>query len=76
MLRRGRLNLRGALNAHDPGAILVECERGEDHAMAEYRKAIDLPLPTDVVHAIGAQSLEIKAAHDKVKYLRDIALAA
>jgi len=75
-LHRGWLNLRSALNAHDPGAILTECERGEDHAVAEYRKAIDLPLPTDVVHAIGAQSLEIMAAHDKVKYLRDIALAA
>lgn len=74
-LHRGWLNLRSALNGGDPGAILAECERGEDHAVAEYRKAIDLPLPTDVIHAIGAQSLEIKAAHDKVKYLRDLALA-
>lgn len=75
-LHRGWLNLRSAINAHDPAAILSECERGEDHAMSEYRKAIDLPLPINVVHAIGAQSLEIKAAHDKVRYLRDLAAAA
>ncbi|CAN5723535.1 PA2169 family four-helix-bundle protein [soil metagenome] len=74
-LHREWLNLRSALNAGDPGAILAECERGENHAVSEYRKALDLPLPTEVVHAIGAQSLEITSAHEKVKYLRDLAMA-
>lgn len=74
-LHRGWLNLRSALSGHNAGAILSECERGEDHAMGVYRHAIDLPLPENVVRAIGAQSLEIKAAHDKVRYLRDLALA-
>jgi len=57
-------------------ALLAECEREEDHVMSEYRKAITLPLPSDVLHAVEAQGLEIKAAHDKLKYLSHLAHAA
>jgi len=73
---RGWMNLRSAINAHDPAALLAECERGEDHALTTYRKAMAAALPLEVMHAVEAQSLEIKAAHDKVRHLRDLAMAA
>lgn len=64
------------VTARDFIAILSECEREEDHVMNEYRKAITLPLPPDVLHTVEAQGLEIKAAHDKLKYLSHLAHAA
>jgi uncharacterized protein (TIGR02284 family) len=76
VLHRGSLNLRSAISAKDPAAILAECERGEDHAVCEYRKALDRPLPTEIQHALEAQGLEITAAHDKVRHLREFAKEA
>jgi uncharacterized protein (TIGR02284 family) len=72
-LRRGWLNLRSAISANDPAAILAECERGEEHAVSQYRKALDQSLPIEIQHALGAQGLEITAAHDKVHHLRGFA---
>jgi len=65
----GWSDLPGALKAGDSQAILTECERGEGYAIGAYRKALSQELPLDVQMIIGAQSLEVKAAHDKVRYL-------
>src|SRR5947209_19009541 len=39
-LHRAWINLKSALTAGDDHAILAECERGEDSAVNEYRKAL------------------------------------
>jgi hypothetical protein len=41
--------------------------------VSEYRKALDLSLPIEIQHALEAQGLEITAAHDKVRRLREFA---
>lgn len=66
----GWTHLREALKARDSQAILTECEKGEGYAIGAYRQALSRELPLDVQMIIGAQSLELKAAHDKVRYLR------
>ena len=66
----GWSHLQEALRSRDHQAILSECERGEGYAIGAYRKALSQELPLDVQMIIGAQSLEVKAAHDKVRYLR------
>jgi len=49
-LHRGWINLKSALTSGDDHAILAECERGEDHAVAVFQKApreADFPAKSD-----------------------------
>ncbi len=70
-LHRAWINMKSAITSQDDHAILAECERGEDSAVAEYKKAMEAELPADVRSVISRQQTEIKAAHDKIKALRD-----
>ncbi len=70
-LHRGWINLKTAVAGRNTHSILVECERGEDSAVAEYRKALDLDLPANLREIFQRQSAAIKAAHDCVKEMRD-----
>jgi uncharacterized protein (TIGR02284 family) len=70
-LHRGRINLKSAVTRGDDHAILAECERGEDSAVAEFRKALDNGLSAPVQEIVSHQYAEIKQAHDRVKHLRD-----
>lgn len=75
-VHRGWINLKAALTAGDDHAILAECERGEDHAVAQYRDALEKSLPEPVRSVVASQSVRILAVHNKVKELRDFANAA
>ena len=71
-LHRGWMNLKSALTSKDAHAILAECERGEDSAVAEYKEALEADgLPADVQETLRAQFTEVKAAHDRIRNLRD-----
>lgn len=71
-LHRGWINLKAALSSNEPHAVLVEAERGEDAAVEHYRKALDqgdLDQPTRDL--LNRQYIDVKAAHDNVRSLRD-----
>lgn len=71
-LHRAWINLKSALPSGDDHAVLAECERGEDSALAEYRKALeDKNLSSPLRDIVSRQYTEVKAAHDRVKALRD-----
>jgi uncharacterized protein (TIGR02284 family) len=70
-LHRGWINLKSAVTGGDDHAILAECERGEDSAVEEYRKALDNGLSAPVQQLVSRQFAQIKQAHDRVKSLRD-----
>ena len=70
-LHRAWINIKSAVSSRDDHAILSECERGEDSAVAEYKKAMDGNLPSPLADIISRQYTDIKAAHDHVKSLRD-----
>jgi uncharacterized protein (TIGR02284 family) len=72
-LHRGWINLKSAVSKGDGYAVLAECERGEDSAVDEYRKAIDDGLSQPVREIVSRQYGEIKKAHDHIKNLRDAA---
>ena len=58
-------------------AILAECERGEDIAVAAYRDALGQREIDHQTRAIIQQHYEqVQAAHDRVKQLRDSATYA
>jgi uncharacterized protein (TIGR02284 family) len=72
-LHRGWINLKSALTGGDEHAILAECERGEDSAVEEYKKALDDGLSPSAQELVSRQFAEIKAAHDRIRSLRDAA---
>ena len=70
-LHRGWINLKSALTGGGDHAILAECERGEDSAVEEFRKAVNNDLSLPVQEIVSRQYTQIKEAHDRVKHLRD-----
>jgi len=70
-LHRGWINIKSAVTGQDEGAILNECERGEDVAKNAYKEAFEQNLPANVSSVLQTQYSAVQAAHDKVKQLRD-----
>ena len=70
-LHRGWINLKSAITGGDEHAILAECERGEDSAVEEYKKALDDSLSPSAQELVSRQFAEIKAAHDRIRSLRN-----
>jgi uncharacterized protein (TIGR02284 family) len=71
-IHRGWINLKSALSTNEPQAVLEEAERGEDAAVAAYRKALEQQdLDSATRDLITSQSTAVKAAHDHVRNLRD-----
>lgn len=76
-LHRGWVSVRGKLSGFTDLAMLEECERGEDTALARYRKALkedDLPSPIRAL--IERQAQGAQRNHDQVKAMRDALKAA
>ncbi len=70
-VHRGWIKAKSTITRSDDHAILAECERGEDSALAEYTKALEQELPPSVRTILEAQLSGIREAHDRVKELRD-----
>ena len=68
---RGWIAVRGTLALNDDKAMLNECERGEDAAVARYRKTLEKGLPSDVEAVVRRQFEGVQRNHDEVKRLRD-----
>lgn len=73
---RGWIDIKTAFTGNDDKALLNECERGEDYAKKAYMDALKEDLPSDARTIVQRQSVEVKAAHDKVRDLRNAANAA
>ena len=72
-LHRGWINIKSAVTGKDEGAILNECERGEDSAKNAYKNALEEALPANIMETVQTQYAGVQAAHDRVKALRDAA---
>jgi uncharacterized protein (TIGR02284 family) len=71
-LHRGWVAVRGSLAGFTDQAMLEECERGEDSALARYRKALkDETLPESIRAVVARQQLGVQRNHDQIKLLRD-----
>jgi uncharacterized protein (TIGR02284 family) len=73
------IDVRSKFTGKDRQSILSDCEFGEDVANTAYRNALDdkeLIWKDDKVVSILSHHLkELKAAHDKIKELRDAEIA-
>jgi uncharacterized protein (TIGR02284 family) len=70
-MHRGWVAVKATLSTYDDKAVLEEAERGEDNAMARYRKALKQPLPAAVKLIVERQMQGVQRNHDQVKMLRD-----
>jgi len=75
-LHRSWINIKSLVTGKDEAAILNEAERGEDSAVAAYKKALEENLPANVQTVVQQQATAVKAGHDKVRSFRDSANAA
>ena len=73
-MHRAWINLKSVATSGDEHAILAECERGEDSAVNEYKKAMEeKELSSPIRETISRQYADVKDAHDRIKELRDAA---
>lgn len=69
-LHRGWINIKSAVTGEDEGAVIAECERGEDSAVRNYRDALEGGnLPADVRAIVERQYAQVKEAHDRIRAL-------
>ena len=68
-LHRGWINIKSAVTGEDEGAVISECERGEDAAVRNYEDALRDNLPGDVRSIIERQFSQVKEAHDRIRSL-------
>ena len=71
-LHRGWVSARGSVGALSDLDMLEECERGEDAALARYRKVLAQALPADVRTLVQQQMEGAQRNHDEIKRLRDL----
>jgi uncharacterized protein (TIGR02284 family) len=70
-MHRGWVAVKSALTTYDDKAVLEECERGEDHALGQYRKALKENLPAGIKQILERQMQGVQRNHDQIKTLRD-----
>ncbi|GAC1406226.1 MAG: PA2169 family four-helix-bundle protein [Burkholderiaceae bacterium] len=75
-LHRRWVDIKAAVTGQSNLAILNEVERGEDVAVASYKKALAMGLPSDVLSVVQRQYEGAQKNHDQIKQLRDQQRAA
>jgi uncharacterized protein (TIGR02284 family) len=70
-MHRGWVSVKGTLVGYSDRAMLAEAERGQDTALARYRKALDEKLPADVRSLVQRQAAEVQRRRDALKQWRD-----
>jgi uncharacterized protein (TIGR02284 family) len=72
-MRRFWADLVETISTMDDHAILDECERGEGTARQAYQDALKQDLPSDIRRLIERQYREVRANHDRVREMRNLA---
>jgi len=71
---RAWMDVKAVFSGHSRKAILENCEFGEDAAQKAYREALDdEELPAFLRETITRQKMRLRAAHDEIKAMRDVA---
>lgn len=70
VLHRAWFEVKDDLGGGDH-TLLESVEQGEDSAKASYEKALKMSLPSEIAATLRRQHASVKAAHDRVRALRD-----
>ncbi len=68
-LHRGWMNIKSTVTGEDEGAIISECERGEDSAVRNYKDALQQDLPGNIRSIVESQYAQVQEAHDRIRTL-------
>lgn len=68
-LHRGWINIKSAVTGQDEGAVIAECERGEDSAVKNYKDALAGNLPENIRSIVQSQYTQVQEAHDRIRSL-------
>ncbi len=71
-LHRGWVSVKGTLSGYSDYDMLDECERAQDVALAQYRKASKQSLPPGVMAVVEKQSEGVQRNHDQIKAMREL----
>src|ERR1700736_3599499 len=74
-MHRAWTNIKSTITGMSEHAVLAECERGEDAAKTAYEAALQKNLPSVVRSLVERQYEGVKANHDRVRNLRNVAAA-
>ncbi|WDF55955.1 ferritin-like domain-containing protein [Mucilaginibacter sp. KACC 22063] len=73
-IHRAWIDVKALFTGNDRAAILSECERGEDAIKKAYETALtEGELAGEASTIVSSQAQDIRAAHDRIKLLRDSA---
>ncbi len=70
-LHRGWMTIKDAMAGSKPEGVLDAAEQGEDHAVSEYKDALDSDLSEKFHAVVQRQSTAIRVAHDEIRNLRN-----
>lgn len=71
-VHRGWMAVKDAIAGSDAEGVLDAAEQGEDHAVSEYKDALDnSDISPELRQVIQRQYADIQNAHDAIKALRD-----
>jgi uncharacterized protein (TIGR02284 family) len=68
-IHRGWINIKSAVTGEDEGAVIAECERGEDSAVSNYKDALSENLPENIRSIVQTQYTQVQEAHDRIRAL-------
>ena len=72
-MHRGWMAVKGTLSGYSDINInmLEECERAEDVALAQYRKALKQNLPLHAITIVDRQAQGTQKNHDQIRDMRN-----
>ena len=68
-LHRGWMSVKDALTGDDADAVIGAAETGEDHAVEQYRDALESDISPEFRPVVARQMASVEAAHDYVRSL-------
>ncbi|MEO5838317.1 MAG: PA2169 family four-helix-bundle protein [Acidimicrobiales bacterium] len=69
-LHRGWMAVKDALSSDDADAVIAAAETGEDHAVEQYREALEADISPEFRPVVARQLASVQAAHDYVRSLK------
>jgi uncharacterized protein (TIGR02284 family) len=66
-LHRGWMALKDAFTGDDVDAVVRTVEQGEDHAVSEYRDALEADVSPEFRSVLARQMSTVRSAHDYVR---------
>ena len=71
-MHRGWVAVKGTLSGYSDMDMLEECERAEDVALAQYRKALKQELPMQAKAVVERQAQGTQMNHDQIRDMRNM----